>query len=271
MQPSLVMCRPNAALAGFVSHYWLSLNNTRPAQTILPDGCVDLVIEADGASAQSWVYGTTTGPVSVPIRLGVHYLGIQFKPGQSRHFVALPAKELTDSHAPAPEVLRFALDGIAEQIGGGTGTVFQALDGVLTRTLARCAPQAHRVDAALQYLVSSQRPVRIGHLAKNLGVSRRHFERIFLDCVGVSPKMFATIQRYRAAAHALSRRTGAGLADVAAAMGYADQSHMTRDFMRLTGAGPTRFLRSDVAFVQDLSASEVETRNLDSLHAGVFP
>lgn len=269
MQPSLVMCRPNAALARFISHYWLSMNNTCPAQTILPDGCVDLVIEATGVSAQSWVYGTTTGPVSVPIRLGAHYLGIQFKPGQSRHFVALPAKELTDSHAPAPEVLHFALDGIAEQIS--RGTVFQALDRVLTRTLACRSPQVHRIDAALQYFVSSQQPVRIGDLAKNIGISRRHFERIFLDCVGVSPKMFATIQRYRAAAHALSHRTGASLADVAAAMGYADQSHMTRDFMRLTGAGPTRFLRSDVAFVQDLWASEVETRNLDSLHAGVFP
>ena len=209
MHPSLVLCRPNAALARFISHYWLSLNNTRPAQTILPDGCVDLVVEATGASAPSWVYGTTTGPVSVPIRLGVHYLGIRFKPGQSRHFVALPAKELTDSHAPAPEVLRFALDGIAEQIG--RGTVFRALDGVLTRTLACRSPQAHRVDAALQCLTSGQRPVRIGDLAKNLGVSRRHFERIFLDCVGVSPKMFATIQRYRAAARALSRRAGNGL------------------------------------------------------------
>ncbi len=270
MQPPLVMCRPNPALARFVSHYWLSLNNACSTQTILPDGCVDLVIEASGVSAQSWVYGTTTGPISVPIRLGVHYLGIQFKPGQSRHFVTLPAKELTDSHAPAPEVLRFSLDGIAEQIGHSA--VFRVLDGVLTRMLACRAPQAHRIDAAIQHSASSQQTARIDDLARNLGISRRHLERIFLDDVGVSPKMFAIIQRYRAAARALSTHAGVGLAEVAAAMGYADQSHMTRDFTRLAGESPLRFfLRGEVAFVQDLHAGHVETEHLDSLPAGVFP
>ena len=96
-----VVRMPDQKLARFISHYWLSVSNPFPAQRILPDGRVDLVIESTGSAAQSWIYGTTTRPATVPITRGFHYLGIQFKPGQSRHFVTLPAQELTDSHAPA--------------------------------------------------------------------------------------------------------------------------------------------------------------------------
>lgn len=260
MRKSPVVVRmPDHKLARFISHYWLSVSNPFPAQRILPDGRVDLVIESTGSAAQSWIYGTTTRPATVAITPGFHYLGIQFKPGQSRHFVTLPTQELTDSHAPAQEVLRFLLDGIAEQIG--SDGLFSALDDILIRALTRRAPQPHRVDTAIQHL-TCQRSVRIDDLARSLGISRRHFERLFLDCVGVPPKMFAAIQRYRAATRALSRCARGGLADVAVAMGYADQSHMTRDFTRLTGDTPLRFLRGDVAFVQDFPTAQADTGDL---------
>jgi AraC-like DNA-binding protein len=45
-------------------------------------------------------------------------------------------------------------------------------------------------------------------------------------------------------------RAGEPLADIAYAGGYADQSHLTRDFRELVGCAPTQFL-----FVQDMPAA----------------
>ncbi|UUX51234.1 AraC family transcriptional regulator [Nisaea acidiphila] len=60
----------------------------------------------------------------------------------------------------------------------------------------------------------------------------RHFRRYF----GVSPHRFLTLRRLDRARHMI--RNGAELADVAAAAGFADQSHMTRLFKKAFGVTP---------------------------------
>jgi AraC-like DNA-binding protein len=41
------------------------------------------------------------------------------------------------------------------------------------------------------------------------------------------------------------------LAQVAADLGYTDQSHMTREFKQFAGVSPKRLLHEDVDFLQD--------------------
>jgi AraC-like DNA-binding protein len=66
--------------------------------------------------------------------------------------------------------------------------------------------------------------------------------------VGVTPKFYARIARAEHTAALLAAPGPVSLADVAAQAGYADQSHMTRDFLRLAGTPPARWR---AAFVQD--------------------
>ena len=60
------------------------------------------------------------------------------------------------------------------------------------------------------------------------------------------------LSRAARAAELMAVQDQASLADVAAQAGYADQSHMTRDFVRLAGAPPRRW---QAAFLQDTGAS----------------
>lgn len=257
MQPTTLVRAPSKPLAPYVSHYWLSANNTRSFHSILPDARADLVIEVADSAARGWVYGTVTTPTTVPVGVGCHYLGIQFLPGQSRHFIRASARELTDHSVCAQDALGFSLDGVAERIGAGD--VFSALDAMLLRWLARHPPSRGRVDAAIHALASVSPRRHVHEVASGLGMSRRQLERLFLDHVGISPMAFVTIQRCRAAARALAARANARPADLAADMGYADQSHMTREFKRLLGRTPARIRNDDVAFVQDLVSWRAES------------
>jgi AraC-like DNA-binding protein len=77
-------------------------------------------------------------------------------------------------------------------------------------------------------------------LADEQHVSRRQLERDFEQWIGTSPRHLARVARVQA----VSRRAqaGAGLADIAADVGFSDQAHMSRVVKDLTGLTPKRFV-----------------------------
>jgi len=58
--------------------------------------------------------------------------------------------------------------------------------------------------------------------------------------LGLTPKWLIQRRRLQEAAERL-RSGPAGLGDVAAVLGYADQAHFTRDFARVTAMTPGQF------------------------------
>jgi transcriptional regulator GlxA family with amidase domain len=63
----------------------------------------------------------------------------------------------------------------------------------------------------------------------------------FRDQVGVTPKVYSRLIRFRRAC-AMLDAGGASLADVAVAAGYYDQPHMNAEFRELAGLTPREFL-----------------------------
>jgi AraC-like DNA-binding protein len=85
--------------------------------------------------------------------------------------------------------------------------------------------------------------VAIGALAKELGFSRKHLALRFRHEFGISPKLLARILRFDRAVRLIGAGRVAGLADLAAASGYADQAHLSREFRVFAGSARTAFLR----------------------------
>jgi AraC-like DNA-binding protein len=84
--------------------------------------------------------------------------------------------------------------------------------------------------------------LRLGDWAERTGLARETVSRAFASAYGVSPRRFRRELRARAACLQLAR-SGEGLAAIAAATGYADQAHMTRDVRRLVGMSPVAWRR----------------------------
>jgi AraC-like DNA-binding protein len=79
-------------------------------------------------------------------------------------------------------------------------------------------------------------------VAAELRVSERHLRRLFHDTVGVSPKTFARLARFRRALRAARRSDRASWASIATQVGYYDQAHLITDFRRIAGATPPELL-----------------------------
>lgn len=106
------------------------------------------------------------------------------------------------------------------------------------RQHARAAMRAGRAAMRLR----AEPSIAIQALADEQHVSRRQLERDFGHWIGTSPRHLSQVARVQA----FSRKAlaGAGLADISADLGFADQAHMTRVVRQLTGLTPKQFVRS---------------------------
>lgn len=81
--------------------------------------------------------------------------------------------------------------------------------------------------------------VPLALLAEGVGIAPQSLSRGFRQAYGVSPKRYRAEQRALRAVRALGSWRG-GLASLAAEFGFADQAHLTRAVVALTGCSPHR-------------------------------
>jgi AraC-like DNA-binding protein len=223
---------PSAALRPWVECIWTRSDSVSSAEhRILPDGCADLVFDlTDGDSA---VVGTMTRPLILPPSGPSAMIGVRFNPGRAAAFLRIPLAEITDARIPLGAIWKGWSDSVIERPD------FIAI--LETELLRRLDPDRdRRVDAAIARIVRDNGNVRIDPLAREIGISRQHLARQFLHHVGVSPKTFARVVRFRKLTESLYSRTE-GWADVALEHGFYDQSHLIADFRELAGTTPDAF------------------------------
>jgi AraC-like DNA-binding protein len=217
---------PSRELAEYVDAYWWSDAESSGTMRILPDGCADVVFDKEGA----FVVGAMTRPLRIDAAETIGAFGIRFKPGRAAIALRTPLTLLTDARVPLRDVTKSfpTIDRLE--------TVEDALRAILADV--KSDP---RVDAAVDAIIRSGGRAAIESIAEASGVSRQHLARAFAHHVGVSPKTFARVMRFRRAIELGKRQQWA---DVAAELGYFDQSHLIADFREFAGETPVPFFLS---------------------------
>ena len=135
----------------------------------------------------------------------------------------------------------------------------QACALLITRYAEICPPQraAGQERSAVQqvrgYLDEHfDEPVTLAELARLVGFSPYYLHRVFEREVGLPPHAYLESVRIREAQRRLS--CGEPIAQVAASLGFSDQSHLTRRFTRLLGITPGHYLHSKM--VKDNQAAD---------------
>jgi len=129
-----------------------------------------------------------------------------------------------------------------------------ALEGLTLELLAAASRQARTAERARTPWLTRVRELldarfadgglRMSEVAREAGVHPVHLARVFREHHGQSPTEYVRRRRLEWAARAI---TGGklDLAAVAAAAGFADQSHLTRAFHRAFGVTPAQYRRRD--------------------------
>lgn len=120
----------------------------------------------------------------------------------------------------------------------------------VVRVLARRAREAQvRPDLARAWRLLARPGARVDDVARDVLLSPRQLRTLVARETGCSPKRLVRLARFGAVVGDLAG--GDGLAEVAARRGYADQAHLTREFARMAGCPPTRWLAEERRNVQD--------------------
>ncbi len=86
-------------------------------------------------------------------------------------------------------------------------------------------------------------PLRLTGLAAELGVHPAHLSRMFRRALGVTLSSYVLRRRVDLVCAALASDREASLARLAQETGFADQSHLCRSFLRVTGLTPGAWRR----------------------------
>lgn len=234
------MGREPSALARDITSTYVKRVGAPAPLHVVPDGHVDLLW---GPVGELRVAGPDTRARSVALAAGT-IVAVRFRVGRSSPLLGVPASDLTDRRVPLAAVWGRPAERLAERLEAAAGAE-EALGWMRAALSVRLvdAPQPDRmVAAAIEWLCRS-RTARVAELSDQLGVSERHLRRRFSTAVGYGPRTFhrvARMQRFLAVARGPA---GGRWAELAAALGFVDQAHLSNECVKLTGATPGTLLR----------------------------
>lgn len=162
----------------------------------------------------------------------------------ARRLLGRPLHELGDRMIALADLLGSRADEILGRIieAPSPATRLALLEAAIEARIAE-APATRDLEWAwnLQHGRGGQIP--IGKLADSIGCSRKHLTTRFDREYGLSPKLLARIMRFDRAMRIIRQDAVTSWSDLAAECGFADQAHMSREFVAFAGDPPTALLR----------------------------
>ncbi|NKZ09873.1 AraC family transcriptional regulator [Mycolicibacterium septicum DSM 44393] len=249
---------PSVALRNSVDHLWCIADGpTYPAERILPTGTTELVINlsadavtiANHQGSQRFSGTVVSGPYARPFDIDASehtaMVGVHFKPGGVRAVLGVSPDELLGSHINLDAVWNGAAAHLRSEVCEAKSTTerLAIVERALLARLHDGRELTREVAVALNALSLSRQPP-IEKLAREVGFSHRRLIQLFTNQVGMPPKRFARLQRFRHAHDAVAAALSPPhWPTFAVEHGYADQSHMIREFQEFSGMTPGEQLR----------------------------
>ena len=188
------------------------------------------------------------------IATGTRQAGVQLSltVAGARALLGVPAGTLGSRDEHLSDVLGSVAAELVERVRSTRTWAdrFAAVDDVLLRRAAAGPPAAApELTEAWRLTTGSAGRLPVAVVAERTGWSERHLRHRFLAEFGLTPKQAGRVARFGAARRRLGSTVARGehvdLAGLAVATGYADQSHLTREWRELAGLPPRRWLAAE--------------------------
>ena len=236
------------SVAHLVRHVWTPRwqlpSGVVVRQSVLEYPSANLVIEADAAG----LYGPALGRGDERLEGSGWAFGALLQPGVAKRLAAVPMRQLVGGVAYLHDLRAhgapaFAADVRRAMSAGDEASALSVFQRWIGAQRIALDADATLVREVVELAETDRAILRAEDLARASGLGLRSLQRLVRDELGLTPKWL--IQRYRMqeAAAALAEPDPPPLADLAAALGFADQAHLTREFRAVIGETPRRYAR----------------------------
>lgn len=109
-----------------------------------------------------------------------------------------------------------------------------------------------KVQQAIDYIHEHKGNVAINDIERNCFITQRSLERYFRIYIGLSPKDYAKIFRFKCLMNYIQEHPGVNWNTLCEDNGYYDQTHLTRYFTRFLRIKPTEMVVVDMDYINYL-------------------
>ncbi len=212
---------PCPRLRAYISSYWHFNFFGMQGQkfSILPDGCFDLIIVTKNRDIVDVnLTGLWDQKISVQYDESIEVFAIRFKTTAVGELIGFRIGEFLNGMTSFElQDFGFSIESIENILGSNPEMIFQYFNDQFLKMLER-KPYTNRVRPVLELIDRSQGMMPINEIAESLSLSSRQIQRIIKESIGLSPKKYSKIIRFRENLKEDSLH------------GYFDQSHFLKDF-----------------------------------------
>jgi AraC-like DNA-binding protein len=261
--PMLLAHQPAAPLTSYVEKLWYcdGYQGVHRKERVLPNGKFQLVLSlaegplrAPGSPTEEW------GQLAPSLVLGIlsHYsvihtavlqsaMGVVFWPGGARVFFDSPADAFYNESVPLDLLWGSQASELRDRLRAASTAAkkFRVLEIALLARLKQGCELHPAVRYALGEFTRAPHIRSVLEVTKEAGLSRRRLAQLFREQVGLTPKLFCRLHRFRGVLRQIGLGAPVNWADVALAGGYCDQSHLVHEFHDFSGTSPAAYLASE--------------------------
>lgn len=177
---------------------------------------------------------------------------VNFQPGVLFRLLGIPLHELTNTYFDAEAFFTRDIRLVNEHLNSTDSyqEMKQIIEQFLIGLVGKLKKPPHALDMVSNLLLHDSRNCSLDWLANQSCLSPRQFQRIFIERMGIGPKLYARIARFDKAFRMKNNYPHYDWLTIALACGYNDYQHLVKDYKEFAAVTPS------IYYLQDNKAPE---------------
>lgn len=263
---SIKTAKPSLILQPYIKQYWcienVLLNGEKHIQRIIPSGLPELslyignrpqIIGNKKDFEDNFILnGHQNEFYDLQIEKELSVFSIVFQPQGLMTFFRFPLNELYNQSVPLKYLNRKLEQEILPYLTNEQS--FEKRIRIVESFFSDILKEEHnrfnftRINHTISIVRQTRGKISIENLASESCLSRKQFERIFSELIGITPKKYINTIRFQFSLYLKSRDEKLNITDLAYESGYYDQAHFINDFKILTGITPKQYFDENEAY-----------------------
>lgn len=253
--------KPSPIFSQYIKHYWTIENcltaGNEHIQRIVPNGLNELSFYFDNLpkSLDSSISINDTSNITgqlfkyfdIKIKNRLSLFSIIFQPAGLFMLFDIPVNKFVNQSIPLKYLIRNTATELETKLYDADSFIerIKIVEKFFKQRLNKIDTKYHfaRIHRCLELINSTKGQLKTELLASEACLSRKQFERVFSEYIGTSPKRFIKIVRFQNTINEKNNDKDLDLTALSYKCGYFDQSHMTNDFIELSGMSPKQYFK----------------------------
>lgn len=174
-------------------------------------------------------------------------IDVIFQPGALNKLLGIPMTEFLNKHIDAELLFGQEMRDVNEQLANTFcyETMFTIIEKFLSEKIKKIKNNLHPIDKIGQFILDNPNSFNLDSIANQACLSHRQFERRFVQQVGITPRFYQRMGRFRKAFELKLRRRQSTWLDIAWQTGYTDYQHLVKDCRQFSENTPNQLLAEE--------------------------